>query len=362
MGRYTPRLHQLTNQGKAAAARGLRATYRFVRRTPTWKLVGGVVLAGCLFVFLTLGFIYLRARGGAYGTMPDHTDLALVENSEASSVISEDGEVIGKYFRENRVSVELANISPAVTDALIATEDARFFEHQGIDLRALGRVLVKSIALGDRSSGGGSTISQQLAKQLYPRQYNGRMSILKTKVREMIIASRLEEVYTKEELLALYLNTVPFGENAYGIEVASNRFFSKSASELRVEEAAVLVGLLKANTTYSPRANPERSRERRNVVLALMARNGSLPQAAVDSLQTLELVTDYRRGNQETGSAPHFRSLLRREVERALVGKFHPDRRPYDIDRDGLRIQLVKELFLRLDIGRKAAVIIEVIV
>ena len=341
MGRYTPQyFRKLTDQAGAAAARVLRATYRFLKRTPNWKLAGGVLLAGCLLVFVTLGFIYLRARGGAYGPMPDHTDLALVENSEASSVISEDGEVIGKYFRENRVSVDLADISPFVTDALIATEDARFFEHQGIDLRALGRVLVKSIALGDRSSGGGSTISQQLAKQLYPRQYNGTLSILKTKVREMIIASRLEEVYSKEDLLALYLNTVPFGENAYGIEVASNRFFSKSANELKAEEAAVLVGLLKANTTYSPRAHPERSRERRDVVLALMARNGSLSEQATDSLRTLELVTDYRRGNLETGSAPHFRSLLRREVEQALVGKVHPDRRPYDVDRDGLRIHV----------------------
>ncbi|MEL7162985.1 MAG: transglycosylase domain-containing protein, partial [Bacteroidota bacterium] len=168
----------------------------------------------------------------------------------------------------------------------------------------------------------------------------GRFSIIKTKQREIIIASRLEEVYDKEELLALYLNTVPFGENAYGIQVAAGRFFSKPAAELRAEEAAVLVGLLKANTSYNPRAHPEASRGRRDVVLGLMAKNGLLDRAVADSLQALDLTIAYQRENNRIGGAAHFRRMLRAEVDRALAGKTHPDRRPYDIDRDGLRIHV----------------------
>ncbi len=206
---------------------------------PGWKLaflaLGGALLLG----LLTLGFIYLRAIGGAYGPMPDRAALLAVENPEASSVISEDDKVIAEYYSVNRLSVPLTEITPCVKDALIATEDARFFEHQRIDARALGRVIVKTVMMQHRSSGGGSTISQQLAKQLFPRRDNGMGSILKTKIREMIIASRLEKAYGKDELLALYMNTVPFGENAYGIEVAANRFFSKRAAELKTEEAAV---------------------------------------------------------------------------------------------------------------------------
>ncbi len=323
---------------KSFTAAGLRAGYRFVRRTSGWKLASMALGGALLLGLLTLGFIYLRAIGGAYGPMPDHAALLAVENSEASSVISEDDKVIAKYYSVNRLSVPLSAIASCVKDALIATEDARFFEHQGIDARALGRVIVKTLMMQHRSSGGGSTISQQLAKQLFPRRDNGMGSILKTKIREMIIASRLEKAYGKDELLALYLNTVPFGENAYGIEVAANRFFSKRAAELKTEEAAVLVGLLKANTTYNPRAHPERSRERRDVVLALMARNGKLTPAQSDSLQALELKTTYRRYNEAVGSAPHFRAVLRREVEKVLAETEGPGGRPYDIDRDGLKI------------------------
>ncbi|NJC27979.1 transglycosylase domain-containing protein [Neolewinella antarctica] len=322
------------------AAKYLRQFYWFVKRTNNWKL-GAMGIGSLLFIIvLTVSFFYLRALSGAYGNMPDLAELALVENDEASSIISEDGVTLAKYYQENRLSVPLEAISPYVTKALIATEDSRFFEHQGIDVRALGRVLVYSIALRSSSSGGGSTISQQLAKQLYPRQNNGSLSILKTKIREMMIASRLEKVYTKQELLALYLNTVPFGENAYGIEVAATRFFDKSAVDLKAEEAAVLVGLLKANTTYSPRAHPVKSRQRRDVVLGLMAKNGSLTQGETDSLRTLDLVTDYRRYNEAVGSAPHFREQLRQEVERALAGKTHPDSRPYNVDLDGLKIHV----------------------
>lgn len=325
---------------KSQAIRLGRQAWTYLRNQPPLKLVFlGIGIPTVLVTVLFL-VLFVRTLGGKYGHIPEHAELALIENSEASSVISEDGKVLGKYFRENRISVPLERISPYVTDGLIATEDSRFFEHQGIDLRALARVAWRSILLRDRSGGGGSTISQQLAKQLYPRKRFGSFGMIKLKLREMIIASRLEEVYDKEELLALYLNTVPFGENAYGIEVASNRFFSKAAIDLKAEEAAVLVGLLKANTSYNPRTHPERSQERRDVVLALMSRNGSLTPPIADSLQALPLVIDYERQNDRVGSADHFRRLLRSEAEKALAGHTHGDTRPYDIDRDGLRIHV----------------------
>ena len=343
------RLRYLRDRGWALTRRYARTLWAYLRAQPPVKLVfiglGVPLLLGTLF----FAWVFVSALGGSYGPMPNANELSLVENAEASSVISEDGMLLGKYFRENRISVPLEAISPYVTDALIATEDSRFFEHRGIDLRALGRVAWRSILLGDRSGGGGSTISQQLAKQLYPRRDNGRFSMIKTKMREMVIASRLEEVYSKEQLLALYLNTVPYGENAYGIEVAANRFFSTTAAALAPEEAAVLVGLLKANTSYNPRTHPERSTERRNLVLELMARNGSLTEAVADSLAALPLEVRYKRDNDRVGSATHFRRMLRAEVEHALAGKTHPDKRPYDIDRDGLRIHVsVNSILQRL--------------
>ena len=331
--------HFLHNLKARTQQLGLNA-WAWLRRQPPLKLVFIGIAVPTVIVTVLFLVLFTRTLGGNYGHVPEHAELALIENSEASSVISEDGKLLGKYYRENRVSVDLKEISPYVIQGLIATEDSRFFEHQGIDLRALGRVAWRSVILGDRSGGGGSTISQQLAKQLYPRRGSGKLGMIKIKMREMIIASRLEEVYDKQELLALYLNTVPFGENAYGIEVAAGRFFSKSAANLKAEEAAVLVGLLKANTSYNPRVHPERSRERRDLVLALMAQNGSLEKTTTDSLAALPLVIDYQRQNDRVGSATYFRRMLRAEAEKALAGKKRPDSRPWDIDRDGLLIHV----------------------
>src|SRR5690606_692794 len=170
-----------------------------------------------------------------------------IKNPQASEVFSDDGRLLGRYYTENRSNVRFEEISPNVIHALIATEDARFYEHRGIDEIALMRVLFKTILLGDRSAGGGSTLSQQIAKNLFPRNDVGILSMPVNKLREAIIAYRLERIYTKEEILTLYLNTVPFGENIFGIEVASERYFSKKPKDLTVDEAAVLVGMLKAN-------------------------------------------------------------------------------------------------------------------
>ncbi|WP_116126301.1 transglycosylase domain-containing protein [Lewinella sp. IMCC34183] len=330
--------HPLVKKFRATSARLGQAAVRYVRSQPKGKLALQAVGASFALVAVLFIFLYLGVLLGAYGHLPSREELAKVENDDASSIYTEDGVLLGKYFATNRVSVPLDEISPFVTDALIATEDARFFEHQGIDLRALLRVAVRTVMMGDRSGGGGSTLSQQLAKQLYPRRQYDRLGMLKVKLREMVIASRLEDVYSKRELLGLYLNTVPFGEDAYGIEVAAHRFFGKPAARLNLQEAAVLVGLLKANTTYSPRAHPDQSRGRRNVVLSLMARNGSIDATTADSVAQLPIELRYTRDNDRIGSAPHFRQRLRADVRDALADLQHPDGRPYDADRDGLRI------------------------
>ncbi len=328
----------LTEKLRAAVAKKGRKTFRYLKKQPPRKLAFLAVGIPAALVLVLFIFLYLGVLSGAYGHMPSREELSQVENDNASSIFTEDGALLGKYYAINRLSVPAQEISPYVTKALVATEDARFFEHQGIDVKALFRVAYRSILMGDRSGGGGSTISQQLAKQLYPRQQYGSLGMVKVKLREMVIASRLEDVFSKQDLLNLYLNTVPFGEDAYGIEVAANRFFDKHAADLNLQESAILIGLLKANTTYSPRAHPDKSVGRRNIVLSLMAQNGSITPPVKDSVQGLPLELHYSRDNERVGSAAHFRQRLRSEVNSALSGLQHPDGRPYDVDRDGLSI------------------------
>lgn len=297
-------------------------------------LVGGLALLGLSTLMITCVLVYV----GALGPLPGYPELRAIQNYNASEVYSEDGVLLGKYFIENRINADLEEISPNIINALVATEDARFFEHSGIDLRAGLRVLVKSVLLSDESSGGGSTLSQQLAKNLYPRRDYMMLSMLVNKIREMFIARRLEKVYSKEELLRLYLNTVSFSENIFGIKVASQRFFDKAPGELNVEEAAVLVGMLKATTYYSPARHPERATQRRNVVLKQMSRYGHLTEVEYDSLQALPLGVKYYKEGNNQGLATYFREQLRQEVEEVLEDHAKPDGTPYNLYTDGLRI------------------------
>ncbi len=206
--------------------------------------------------------------------LPTEEALKQIVNPEASLVLDSDEKRLGKYFIYERTTVGFEKINENVIDALIATEDSRFYEHDGVDYRSLMRVAFKTILLGNESAGGGSTISQQLAKNLYSRRDFPFLSMPVNKIREMIIASRLEDIYSKEEILAIYLNTVPFGDNVFGIESASQRYFSKSSTNLEEHEAATLVGMLKGNTYYNPRIHPDRALERRNIVLDLMLKEG----------------------------------------------------------------------------------------
>ncbi len=311
---------------------------RLEQRSP--RLAKFVFWAGSIFAvgFGSVLLFILAILMGAFGHVASKSDLRNLNQSVASEVYTADSVLLGKYFIENRLPTSLDSISPHIVDALIATEDARFFEHGGVDLRATFRVLFRSILAGDESSGGGSTISQQLAKNLYPRKRLGKLTTPVAKFKEMIVARRLEKVYDKNQILALYLNTVPFGENVFGIKIATERFFSTTPFDIKIEDAATLVGMLKANTAYNPVRNPERAKERRNVVFGQMVKYGKLKQAEADSLSKLPVVTKYFIENHNDGKATYFRETLRLQLDEELKKYTHADGRPYNLYTDGLKI------------------------
>jgi penicillin-binding protein 1A len=292
--------------------------------------LAGLILFSLFFMAVYFGFT---------GHVPTTAQLYEIKNPQASEVFSEDGKLLGRYYIENRSNVRFNEISPNVIHALIATEDARFYEHRGIDEIALLRVLVKTILLGDRSAGGGSTLSQQIAKNLFPRNDVGILSLPVNKLREAIIAYRLERIYTKEEILTLYLNTVPFGENIFGIEVASERYFGKKPGDLSVDQAAVLVGMLKANNAYNPRLYPERSTERRNIVISLMVTNGYLTEQEGQTLKEKPLGLRYTKISFNEGPAPYFLEMLKPELLEWCANNTKENGDPWNLYTDGLRIE-----------------------
>jgi len=275
---------------------------------------------------------------GVLGPVPRKAKLMEINNPIASEVFSSDGKLLGRYYLENRSHADFDEISPNVINALIATEDARFYEHRGIDEIALLRVFVKSILLQDKSAGGGSTLSQQIAKNLFPRVDYGPISIAVNKLREAIIAYRLERIYTKEEILALYLNTVPFAENIFGIEVAAERFFSKSPARLDVHEAAVLIGMLKANNYYNPRTHPERATGRRNVVIEQLAKYNYISAEEAELYTNKPLDLKYRVISYNQGPAPYFLEMLKPELLEWCKTHTDDEGNQYNLYTDGLKI------------------------
>ncbi|MBG0859697.1 MAG: transglycosylase domain-containing protein, partial [Bacteroidales bacterium] len=231
-----------------------------------------IILTVIAVAIIIPAIFILSVYAGAFGRLQDKEALLSYKNAAASVVLSENGELIGKIFSENRTNISFGQIPLHLRNALIATEDARFFEHEGIDSKSLFRVLIKTILFNKESSGGGSTITQQLAKNMFGRKNGGSASVIINKTKEAILARRLEKIFTKEDILTLYLNTVSFGENVFGVEAASRRYFSRKVEELRIEESAVLVGILKANDYYNPRLHPENAKNRRNVVISQMER------------------------------------------------------------------------------------------
>ncbi len=301
---------------------------------PLLKIAGATLALGLL---LALGF-YTMVLWGFFGTIPDTEDILNYQNNTASEIYSSDGVLLGKYYLQERTNASFDDIPTHLIDALIATEDVRFYQHQGIDYLSLVRVAIKSIILRDQSSGGGSTLTQQLAKNLFPRNGLGIMALPVNKVKEMIVARRIEQVYSKEEIITLYLNTVSFGHNSFGIETASVRFFNKKPEQLDVLESAVLVGMLKATTLYNPVRNPDRSLERRNVVISQMEKYGFLYQTESDSLKQLPLDIDFTLTSHNEGIATYFREYLRPQLQEWCENHQNESGKPYNLYTDGLKI------------------------
>ena len=320
-----------------------------------------LVAAPFALVFLLLLLV------GLFAKIPSFEELEHPENKLATQVIAENGEVLATFHIENRTYVSYDELSPHLVNAAVATEDARFYNHSGIDMKGLARVLSKTLLMRDSSQGGGSTITQQLAKTLYPRRPNAnKLQMVGIKLKEWITAVKIERNYTKEEIVDMYLNSVLFGSNAFGIKAASETFFAKEPADLTVEEAAMLVGMVNKPTRYNPVLNPERSLERRNFVIGQMQRNGYLTAAERDSIRQIPVTLHYQVQDHNAGLAPYFRDMLRRDMTATRPKKSDyewpedyahdslrwrddpiygwlnkhkkADGSAYDLDRDGLRI------------------------
>ena len=348
------------------------------------KWIWCVALAPFAFV----GVLLLLTALGVFGRMPSFEELENPRSNLATEIYSEDGKVIGTFFVQNRSYVQYADLFPSdstlrirldgyevppIVAALISTEDIRFRGHSGIDIPSLARVAVKTLLMQNTSQGGGSTITQQLAKNLFPRdtaRNRGavvrKAKLVTAKLKEWITALKLEYNYTKEEIAAMYLNTVEFGSNAYGIKSAAHTFFNKEPDELNVQEAAVLVGVVNAPTRYSPVRNPDNALARRNLVLSRMEEAGALTRRQRGSIAALPIVLNYRPVSHNEGSATYFREMLRlvMNAERPKRSQFYnewdydqavkeydenplygwclknrkADGTPYNIYRDGLKI------------------------
>ncbi len=279
--------------------------------------------------------IIILCMVGAFGKLPSLKELENPSILQSSEVYASDGALMGKYYRErgNRSSVNYRDISPYVVNALISTEDERFYAHSGIDPKSTLRAV---FLLG--REGGGSTITQQLAKALLEQGSRSKAWRVIEKFKEYIVAIRLERNFTKEEIVSLYLNAVPFGDNVYGIKNASQTFFQKDPDRLNPEEAALLVGMLKANSLYNPRTHPKEAKERRDVVLGQMEKNGKLAPEKAAQLRATPIKLNYKKLDQNVGYAPYFREVLKGEIDAALKDSKNPDGDPYNIYDDGLKI------------------------
>lgn len=300
-------------------------------------------LAGFVLFVVSVNANFL----GLFGEMPEFESLENPDSELASELYSADGVLLGKYFRENRTPVTYNELSPNIINALISTEDVRFEDHSGIDPRALARVFVKSILLMQKNAGGGSTLSQQTAKNLFKTRSGASQGLLSNipvlgiviiKTKEWIVATKLESAYTKDEILTMYLNTSDFGSNAFGIKTASKTFFNKDTRDLSITESATLVGLLKAPSYYSPVYNSENSTRRRNTVLAQMKKVDFISQSQFDSLRTLPMELEYQVESHNEGLATYFREVVKADLLRWTKENLQPDGSNYDLFGDGLKI------------------------
>lgn len=284
--------------------------------------------------FLMIFLLVLLASFGLFGSLPKVEELENPVSNVATEVISADGKVIGKFYAENRTNVKYSQLSPFLIDALIATEDARFHDHSGVDFKALMRAI-----LGRGKEGGGSTLTQQLAKMLFSNKPSSKLERLSQKVKEWIIATRLEKKYTKEEIMAMYLNKFDFLNQAVGIQSAAKIYFNTTPDSLKIEQAAMLVGMAKNPSLFNPLKRADTTQHRRNVVMMQMVNYGYLTKQKYDSLKTLPLGLDYQPESHNEGMATYFREYLRDNFLKKWVEENpKPDGTKYNIYKDGLKI------------------------
>jgi len=294
------------------------------------KWIWRIFLGGIVFIFL----VFLLASLGVFGSLPTFEELENPEDNLATEVISIDGETLGKYYRENRTPVKYMELPENLIHALVATEDERFYEHSGIDMRGTVRAAVKF-----GKGGGASTITQQLAKMLFTKRASGNIfKRLIQKAKEWVISIRLESQYTKNEIITMYLNKYDFGHNAVGIRSASRIHFGKEPIELTIEESAMLVGMLKNSSLYNPMRRSEMVEQRRNVVLKQMNRNEFITEKEKDSLQKIPLKLDVNLEGHSDGTATYFREYVREFMKSWIKKNPKPNGESYNIYRDGLKI------------------------
>ena len=326
-----------------------------------------------LITLPVLFLIFMILLVWMFADIPSFKELENPDSKLATQVLAEDGEILATFHIENRTFVNYEDLSPNIVHAAVATEDARFYRHSGIDFKGLARVFIKTLLLRDSSQGGGSTITQQLAKTLYPRKEMGRkipgiyhMRMVWTKLKEWITAVKLERDYTKDEIMTMYLNSIFFGSSAYGVRSAAETFFGKLPSELTVEESAMLIGMVNKPTRYNPAINPDKALVRRNFVIGQMEKAGYITKASRDSIRMIPITLNYEIQDHNAGRAPYFRDMIRRVMtakkprrsdykvredyvadslawaDDQLYGwleKTHKaDGSKYDLDKDGLRI------------------------
>jgi len=325
------------------------------------------LVAPIIFIFAMLLIVW------AFADIPSFKELENPESKLATQVIAEDGEILTTFHIENRSYVSFNELSPYLVQAAVATEDARFYQHSGIDFVSLGRVFFKTLLMRDESQGGGSTITQQLAKTLYPRKevkskFPGvyKATMVWIKLKEWITAVKLEHNYTKNEIIDMYFNSIFFGSNAYGVRAAALTFFDKQPADLTVEESAMLVGMVNKPTRYNPAINPDKALSRRNFVISQMQKQGFLTKRQRDSIQAVPIELSYQIQDHNAGLAPYFRDMLRRimNAKKPKKSSYHQyedykvdslqwadnglygwlnkntktDGSQYNLDKDGLRI------------------------
>lgn len=317
-----------------------------------WLMIAKYLLWTLAIVLVVGGFLVFYTI--SKGDLPSFEELENPKYDEASIIYDAKNRPFGKYYIENRDPITFEELSPNVLNALLSTEDERFYGHSGIDVMALARVAFKTVLLSKESSGGGSTISQQLAKLLFKRPNTQGMNklqrtlkLVEVKFKEWITAVRLERQYTKEEIIAMYLNKFEFINGAHGIEAAAETYFDKSQADLEVHEAAILVGMLKNPSLYNPIRFPDKAKNRRNVVLGQMKKNDAITTAQFDSLTTIEInMEGFNRKTQSEGPAPYFRSELTKWLRNLFVENniLKSDSTAYNIYTDGLRIYTTIDL------------------